>query len=105
MANLPPWRDDWEEFIDLGIDVFKMHGRESMMRLKESMDIIDKWNSNETILFPQLDPYMKNLDIQDKPIDVWREKLKHVSLIAGNVTTVSLLLMHTLESKTENFIL
>tara|TARA_B100002019_G_scaffold189418_1_gene163676 strand:- start:2199 stop:3905 length:1707 start_codon:yes stop_codon:yes gene_type:complete len=76
MANLPPWRDDWEEFIDLGIDVFKMHGRESMMRLKESMDIIDKWNSNESILFPQLDPYMKNLDIQDKPIDVWREKIK-----------------------------
>jgi hypothetical protein len=76
MANLPPWRKDWEEFIDLGIDVFKMHGRESMMRLKESMDIIERWNNKENILFPQLDPYMKNLDIKDKPIDIWREKIK-----------------------------
>ena len=34
-ANLPPWKRDWEEMLDLGIDVFKLHGRESAMRLQE----------------------------------------------------------------------
>ena len=38
-ANLPPWREDWEEFLDV-IDVFKLHGREDAMRIKESMYII-----------------------------------------------------------------
>ena len=41
-ANLPPWKSDWEEFLDLGIDVFKMHGRESMTRLSETMDIVNR---------------------------------------------------------------
>ncbi|BCU93780.1 MAG: hypothetical protein CM15mV3_0660 [Caudoviricetes sp.] len=46
-GNIPPWREDWEEFIDLGIDVFKMHGRESMVRLMESMDIISRWDKEK----------------------------------------------------------
>ena len=75
-ANIPPWREDWQEFLDLGIDVFKMHGRESMMRLRESMDIIERWNKEEQLLFPQLDPYMKDLDMKDRPIDIWRDKIK-----------------------------
>ena len=75
-ANIPPWREDWQEFLDLGIDVFKMHGRESMMRLKESMDIIERWDREEELLFPQLDPYMEDLDMKDRPIDIWRDKIK-----------------------------
>ena len=75
-ANIPPWREDWQEFLDLGIDVFKMHGRESMMRLRESMDIIERWNREEELLFPQLDPYMEDLDMKDRPIDIWRDKIK-----------------------------
>lgn len=75
-ANIPPWREDWQEFLDLGIDVFKMHGRESMMRLKESMDIIERWDSGEELLFPQLDPYMEDLEMKDRPIDIWRDKIK-----------------------------
>jgi hypothetical protein len=75
-ANIPPWREDWQEFLDLGIDVFKMHGRESMMRLKESMDIIERWDREEELLFPQLDPYTEDLDMKDRPIDIWRDKIK-----------------------------
>ena len=41
-ANLPPWRDDWVEMQELGIDTFKLHGREGMMRLQESMDLIKR---------------------------------------------------------------
>jgi len=75
-ANLPPWKKDWEEMFDLGIDVFKMHGRESAMRLKESMDIIERWNLNEELLFPQFDQYMLDMEIGTRPIDIWRDKIK-----------------------------
>lgn len=75
-ANLPPWKKDWEEMFDLGIDVFKMHGRESVMRLKESMDIIERWANDEELLFPELNAYMEDKDLNERPIDIWREKIK-----------------------------
>lgn len=76
-ANLPPWREDWDEFIDYyGIDCFKMHGREDMMRLKESMDIIERWACGDTLLFPEFDKYIEDIQLEEKPIDIWREKIK-----------------------------
>jgi len=75
-ANLPPWKEDWEEFLDLGIDVFKMHGRESAMRLKETMDIISKWANNDAILFANFNEYIYDIHIENKPIDIWRDKIK-----------------------------
>ena len=47
-ANLPPWREDWEEFLDV-IDVFKLHGREDAMRFKESLDLITRWDEGKDI--------------------------------------------------------
>lgn len=77
-ANLPPWRSDWEEFIsDLGIDVFKMHGRESVQRLEETMNIIDRWANNEEILFDQFNKYINLNNLEDKPINIWRDKIKN----------------------------
>lgn len=75
-ANLPPWKSDWEEMFDLGIDVFKMHGRENAMRLKESMDIIERWNTEQELLFPEFNSYIEDTSIGEKPIDVWRDKIK-----------------------------
>ena len=76
-ANLPPWREDWDEFINYyGIDCFKMHGREDMMRLKESMDIIQRWSDNDPLLFPEFDKYIEDVQLEEKPIDIWREKIK-----------------------------
>ena len=75
-ANLPPWKKDWEEMLDMGIDVFKMHGRESTMRLKESMDIIARWDANQELLFPEFNQYINDIDLEEKPIDIWREKIK-----------------------------
>ena len=75
-ANLPPWKEDWEEMLDLGIDVFKMHGRESPSRLMESMDIINRWALDKDILFPQYKDYIEDVDLKERPIDVWREKIK-----------------------------
>ena len=75
-ANLPPWKKDWEEMEELGIDVFKMHGRENTMRLMESMDIIKRWDNDEEMLFPEFTEYIEDISLKEKPIDVWREKIK-----------------------------
>jgi len=76
-ANLPPWKKDWEEFIDLGIDIFKMHGRESAVRLKETMDIVERWVNNDELLFPQFNEYIEDISIQENPINIWRDKIKN----------------------------
>ena len=76
-ANLPPWKEDWEEFLELGIDVFKMHGREYAIRLQESMDMIERWNSDETIMFSHFNQYIDDLSMKEKPIDIWRDKIKN----------------------------
>lgn len=83
-ANLPPWKKDWEDMIDLGIDVFKMHGRESALRLKESMDIIQRWDNNENLLFAQFDEYMIDMEIGTRPIDIWRNKIKNCKFDCWN---------------------
>ena len=75
-ANLPPWRDDWVEMQELGIDTFKLHGRESMMRLQESMDLIKRWADKEEYMFPEYKKYTEALKIKDSPINKWREKIK-----------------------------
>ena len=75
-ANLPPWRDDWEEMLELGIDTFKLHGRESMMRLQESMDLIKRWADEEEYMFPEYKKYEKQLKMKESPLKKWREKIK-----------------------------
>ena len=75
-ANLPPWRDDWEEMLELGIDTFKLHGRESMMRLQESMDLIKRWADNEEYMFPEYKKYEKQLQMKESPLKKLREKIK-----------------------------
>jgi len=75
-ANFPPWREDWIEFLDLGIDVFKMHGRESPQRLKETFDIIRRFANKEEILFNTFNDYLSETNLVDKPINIWRNKIK-----------------------------
>lgn len=77
-ASLPPWRSDWEEFInDLGIDVFKMHGRESIDRLKETMELISRYALGEELLYVGFNDWLKESKLDEKPIKVWREKIKN----------------------------
>ena len=76
-ANLPPWRDDWLELLDLGIDTFKMHGRESIDRLAESMRIIMRFANSDAILFDNFEEYTKDTNLVDRPIDGWRTLIKN----------------------------
>ena len=76
-ANLPPWREDWEDFRNtLGIDVFKMHGREASSRLWETVDIIKRYADQQEILFETFDDFIKETNLLEKPINVWREKIR-----------------------------
>ena len=76
-ANLPPWREDWLEFLDLGIDTFKMHGRENIDKLSESIRIIIKWAQKEEILFDGFEEYLADTNLENKPIDAWRKIIKN----------------------------
>jgi hypothetical protein len=76
-ANFPPWKADWDEFLDdLGIDVIKMHGRESTVRLRETMEIIENFANGKDILFQHFNDFIKDTNMVDKPIDIWRKKIK-----------------------------
>jgi Asp-tRNA(Asn)/Glu-tRNA(Gln) amidotransferase C subunit len=77
-ANLPPWREDWDEFVDeLGINTFKMHGRENADKLWESMEIIERYATGEEILFSTFDDYINDTNLVEKPINAWRKIIKN----------------------------
>jgi hypothetical protein len=76
-ANLPPWKEDWDELLALGIDTFKMHGRESINRLGESMRIIKAYSEGQSILFETFEEYLAENNLQERPIDAWRKIIKN----------------------------
>jgi hypothetical protein len=77
VANFTPWREDWIELMDCGIDVFKMHGRESAERLWETLDLVEKFASEQEILFDNFNEFIEVGDLENKPIKVWRDKIKN----------------------------
>jgi len=76
-ANFSPWKADWDEYLDLGIDVFKMHGRESIARLGETMRKIERYVANEEILDDNFEQFNSRAQLSGKPINIWREKIKN----------------------------
>ena len=77
-ANFPPWKADWDQFLnELGIDVIKMHGRESKSRLRETMQIIRNYVAGKEILFDHFKDFIEEVNLVDKPIDIWRKKIRN----------------------------
>ena len=74
-ANFPPWREDWVELLEY-VDVFKMHGRESVSRLFETMVIIQKYASGKEILYDNFNSYLDDNNMEDRPINAWRKIIK-----------------------------
>ena len=62
-----------------------------LMRLMESMDIIKRWAADEELLHPQFNDYIEDVTLEEKPIDIWREKSRHAVLIVGSATIATLL--------------
>lgn len=75
-ANFSPWKKDWEEYLELGIDVFKMHGRESINRLAETMRKVERYAADAEILDDNFDAFINKAQLSGKPINIWREKIK-----------------------------
>jgi hypothetical protein len=40
------------------------------------MDIIHRWANDEELLFPELNTYIEDKSLNERPIDIWREKIK-----------------------------
>lgn len=77
-ANFSPWKADWDEYLDeLGIDVFKMHGRESFDRLFETMSLIDRYIANEEFVNVGFEQWITETDLVGKPIEIWRDKIRN----------------------------
>jgi hypothetical protein len=75
-ANFTPWRDDWLELLEY-VDVIKMHGRENISRLSETMEIVRRYANEDEILFDTFNEYINQTNLVDKPIDAWRKKIKN----------------------------
>jgi predicted O-methyltransferase YrrM len=75
-ANFTPFREDWLDFEDLGIDVIKMHGRESIQMFHETMSIVNNYIKGEEILYPGFEEYLETSNLENRPINAWRKKIK-----------------------------
>lgn len=75
-ANFPPWREDWMELLEY-VDVIKMHGRESVSRLFETMDIVKRFSTGTEILFDSFKDYLEETNLSERPINAWRTKIKN----------------------------
>lgn len=69
-ADIPAWKEDWDEFLELGVDIFKMHGRESIGKIYETMSIIKNYAEGKEKL------YNVELGIEDKDAQKWRKIIK-----------------------------
>ena len=76
VANFPPWKAEWDRLLTY-IDVVKMHGRENVPRLFETMRIIERYEQNNPILFEEFEEYVKDNKFPGKRINVWRETIRN----------------------------
>lgn len=76
-ANFSPWKADWDEYLELGIDIFKMHGRESIQRLGETMRKIERFVADEEILDDNFEDFIGKAQLTGKPIKIWRDKIRN----------------------------
>jgi len=77
-ANFSPWKADWDDYLDnLGIDVFKMHGREDISRLYETMELIERYVADEEFVASGFATYLEETELVGKPIEIWRDKIRN----------------------------
>ena len=75
-ANIPPWKDDWDELLNY-VDVFKMHGRESINQFNSTLSIISNYAKGKEILFDDFNQYLADSNLAGKPINAWRKFIKN----------------------------
>lgn len=70
-ADIPAWKEDWDEFLSLGVDIFKMHGRENVKKIYETMEIVRNYAEGKEKL------YDVDLGISDSDAGKWRKIIKN----------------------------
>lgn len=76
-ANFSPWREDWEQYLELGVDVFKMHGREDIDRLAETMELVTRFSNGEQFMDQSFENWAEESGLSGRPIDLWRDKIQN----------------------------
>ena len=66
-AYLPPWKEDWDNMLNY-VNVFKMHGRENIDLLYNSLDIVARYDAQQDILYDGFDEYMIENNLE-RPIN------------------------------------
>ena len=72
-ATIPPFKDEYDEFLNY-IDVFKMHGRDNLNRLKETMSIIENYALGHNILQDNNKAFLDGVNHAE--LKAWRKKIK-----------------------------
>lgn len=72
-ATIPPFKDEYDEFLNY-IDVFKMHGRDNLNRLKETMSIIENYALGHNILQDNNKAFLDGVNHEE--LKAWRKKIK-----------------------------
>ena len=70
-ADIPAWKEDWDELLTLGVDIFKMHGRENVKKMYETMEIIRNYVAGKEKL------YNVRLPIAEEDTPKWRKIIKN----------------------------
>lgn len=72
-GTIPPFKQDYDEFLDY-IDIFKMHGRDSLNRLDETMTIVDSYAEGRDVLAESSKIYLDGIPSEE--LRGWRNKIK-----------------------------
>ena len=65
-----------------------MHGRESIFRLFQTIDIIDRYREGKDILFKEFEEYVKSTHFNEKRVVAWRNKIINCKFDCWNVMYV-----------------
>ena len=72
-ATIPPFKQEYDEFLQV-VDVLKMHGRDSLNRLNETISIIKNYALGNEILQDDNKAYLDGIDHEE--LKSWRKKIK-----------------------------
>jgi len=92
IADFPPWKEEWDRLLQY-IDVVKMHGRESVSRLFETMSIIDRYREDKDILVQEFEVYTKETSFDEKRITAWRNKIRNCKFDCWDCNVCDLIVM------------
>lgn len=75
-ANIPIFREDIDELLQY-IQIFKLHGRNDLKLMKQSMQIVTRYASNEKVVFEEFEEFMQYQNYDKKKFLRWNRFIKN----------------------------